>query len=125
MRRQLLLGGHTSTIDDRLTQIETRLARIEAAVAQTRGPRDAADRRVVHALALVVGQRPFSARQLLDAARHDGDLHAALTDADVVTARDTGRWLARMAGVTIDGLCLSRVDRTRAGALWRCDVRDD
>jgi len=84
-----------------------------------RGPRDAADERLLIAIAAAAGSLPFTSRQVFAHARTVPALAAAVQDADIGSVRELGKLLRRVEGVCIDGLRLERDDVVRGGILWR------
>jgi hypothetical protein len=102
--------------------LEARLAQLEARVAQLEarsGPRDQADVALLAALAASVGGGvTFGAREVFRHARVDRALRAALVAADLVSPRQLGKLLRRMAGEH-DGYVLTHVGEDRHGLRWR------
>lgn len=95
-----------TTLAVRVAALEERVLALEG----RHGPRDGADVALLAALVMATAGRPFTASQVLARARVDPRLASALEDADIVSARMLGRWLARS---------LAPVRRGRGGQVWR------
>jgi hypothetical protein len=93
-----------------------------ARLGSGRGARDRADRDLIPAIARAVGDRPFSARELVNHARVDRTFAAALGPTDTETPRSVGKLLARLEGGAFGGFTLLRADADRDGIVWRVQV---
>jgi hypothetical protein len=99
----------------RLDQVEARLARLEAG----RGPRDQADLRLVHAMTSTTEGLPFKAQDVLQRAQYVPALREALLGADITSARQLGKLLARLEGTVVDGARLDRGRLTGGAYYWQ------
>lgn len=100
-------------------ELRQRIEAIEAA----NGPRDAADRALLPAIAEAVGSRAFSARDLWRHRRVDAALAAGLLAADVDSVRSLGHVLRRLSH-TAGPIRLVSVGASRDGLRWRCEFCD-
>ena len=68
-----------------------------------------------------IGAHVFTTRDVFERCRLTDDalLRSALAAAFVDSPKALGWWARRMAGQTIEGLCLQRKDDRRAGAVWQ------
>ena len=101
-------------------QAETRRA-VETLLRRA-GPRDDAERRVLAAIAVAVGDRAFTSAELLAHGRVDPALAEAIeaADVDLDSPRACGKLLARLERETSGGLRLTRVDTDRDGSIiWQ------
>jgi uncharacterized membrane protein len=87
-----------------------------------RGARDQADRDLVPAIARAIGDRGFTSRELVDHAREDRALAAAILSTDTTNARELGKLLARVEGCAVDGFTVAKVDTGRDGLVWQVQV---
>jgi hypothetical protein len=95
------------------------LADILRALQRTHGPRDDADAAVLLAIAETIGDRRFTASQLLAHAEVSPALHEALQAADIVDTRDLGWFCRRVHGSPRPSVQLERAGECRIGILWR------
>jgi hypothetical protein len=87
---------------------------------QRRGTRDDDDRRVVVAIALAIGARSFTSREVIAHTRvASTTLAAVLAVADCETPRSLGRLLRRCEGLDIDGHTVRRAGVENTGIVWR------
>lgn len=98
------------------------LESILQALERAHGPRDAADRSVLVAIAETIGERRWTSGQLLAHAAIAPALHDALLAADITDARELGAFCKRVQGGVRSGICLEKDDESRAGILWRVVV---
>jgi hypothetical protein len=101
-------------LEARLTAIEARLLAIEARF----GPRDQADADLMLALRESSRGLVFTTRMLWVRRDRDDGLARALLAADIDSPKQLGKLLARLAGVDIGGLVVTRTKDTRVGAQW-------
>jgi hypothetical protein len=95
------------------------LERLERLLTVGRGARDAADARLVLTIGPAAEWLPFKAHSVINRARSVPELAAALTGADITSAKQLGKLFARLEGVVIEGVRLERVPTPRGGSLWR------
>jgi hypothetical protein len=107
-----------SDIDERLDRIERMIARVLEIFEQRSRPRDADDMRVLIALASFVGDRRFSAAEVIRHARLAPGLAAALEQADCESPRCLGRLFRRVEGRNVQGVMLRREGEDRRGIVW-------
>jgi len=107
-QRVLALEHHNEQLKARLAALEKRF-----------GPRDAADERLLIAIAAAAGSLPFTSRQVVAHARTVPALAAAIQDAAIGSVRELGHLLRRVEGICIEGLRLERHDVVRSGIQWR------
>ena len=62
---------------------------------------------------------PFHARHVMHRARLIPALAEALRDADIVSARQLGKWLARCEGAVVNGVRLDRGRLTDGAFYWQ------
>jgi hypothetical protein len=112
-----------------VAELAARVARLEADVQQlaallqtSRGPRDAADKRLPLAIAESIGARRFTGRELLAHAAVDERLRVALENCDISAARELGHVLRRLAGETLHGVRIVRMGTDRDGIVWGCEL---
>jgi len=119
MRRALASIDPVATLRVELDAIRQRLTALEA---RGRGPRDRYDGALVAEIAAAIGSRPFSAKQLMRHAAVDPDvrLRHAIQNAEIATARELGRLLARLTGCVLDGREIRQVEtpRRQAQHVW-------
>jgi hypothetical protein len=99
---------------DALHKQNARLERIEFLLEHQhgRGPRDAADRALLAAIAEASEGLPFRASDLRKRAEFAPKLAEALLGADIVSDRQLGKLLSRMhQGLAVDGVRLERLGR--------------
>jgi len=100
--------------------LRDRVAALERAKPTPTG----ADRALLHTIAAVIGDAVvFSAADLFDFARHDPALRQALRG--VHTPKRLGQWLRRLAGRSLDGCRLQRIDRREEGCIWCVAIQPD
>lgn len=104
---------------ERIALLEQRVRVLERRDAGC-GARDVADRTLVLLVARTLGSAPFSARRLWTLARVDAALGAAIADTCCGSALELGHLFARLEGVDVDGIAVTRGRRGREGVLWRC-----
>ena len=109
-----------------LRQILAQLTEINAKLSESPPALSAADRKALSIIAPAiyasVNDQLFMCSQLLQFARDDDDLLAALDAAlgqDGGTGRRLGQLLARCAGVALEGFRIERIAEERLGLLWR------
>lgn len=100
------------------------LAEILRALDRGHGPRDAADVALLVAIAEAIGDRTFTAAQLVTHSHASSVLRDALEAADITNARDLGWVCRRVEGRPLSGLVLERDGDARAGVLWRVRVSE-
>lgn len=92
---------------------------LRADLARRRGGRDqAADARLVHALAGRIGGSAFTAAEVVRHGAVDGELQAALEAAGLVDGRLVGATLRRLRDRAIDGYVVRSIGREADGAIW-------
>ena len=97
------------------------MATLQAAQASC-GLRDAADERLILAVAREFGAAAFRAKECVRRGRIDPDLSAALAAADCDTAWSLGQLLHRLLGIGVSGLRVECVRESSKGHLWRLAV---
>jgi hypothetical protein len=102
-------------LEARLTAIEARLLAVEARF----GVRDQADRDLLMAVREACQGLPFTVRAVWARRGRDAAFRSALEAADVDSPKQLGKWLARLAGVDVDGLTVTRKKGSRAGMVWQ------
>ena len=105
------LGGVLAAI----ARIEARLACIEARF----GVRDQADADLLVAVRDASIRLVFTVRAIWLRRQRDAALSDAILAADIDSARQFGKLLARLAGADIQGLTVTRGKDTRDGVLWQ------
>jgi hypothetical protein len=118
MRQAAPLPDDYADVRAELAALRDRVAALESRF----GPRDESERQVLLAIAAAVGSRRFSSQDLMAHAEVDAALAAALESADIVTVRECGKLLSRLAVRPIGGFLLTRVDTSRAGLIWSVQV---
>jgi hypothetical protein len=98
----------------RLDAFEARLRALEARF----GPRDQADADLMLALRESSRGLVFTTRMVWVRRDRDDGLARALLAADIDSPKQLGKLLARLAGVDIGGLVVTRTKDTRDGAQW-------
>lgn len=83
------------------------------------GPRDHYDYALIHVLAHVSVELPFTTSALWRRQAVDTELAAAILDCDIVSTKQLGKLLKRLAGHTVDGLCIRRIGTSREGVVWQ------
>jgi hypothetical protein len=102
-----------------LMRIESRLARIEAALSLGDSQADVA---LAEAIAEASAGLEFTAADLIETAGHDEALGRALkASLGTVNGRVLGRWISQMEGLSLGGICFVRSRGSRVGQLWTCD----
>lgn len=92
-----------------LEKAHSELAKVVDALRRKTGPRDDLDRALVGAIHDSIGAVPWRCGDLLERADHDPALRAALRDVEVGSSKQLGKLMARLEGVEVDGLLVSRV----------------
>jgi hypothetical protein len=117
------LSPSPSPLEQRVANLEARVAILEQQLASRVGPRDQADAQVLVEIAALLGSARFTSRQIIELAQtqtaETQPLADALEAADLVTGYDVGHLLARVKGQAIDELRVERLDVGRAGTSWR------
>jgi hypothetical protein len=109
----------------RIAELETRLEAVTArltALESMHIPRDNGDSALLHVLASEIGERSFTAIDLLRHAALKPRLHAALIGADLTNAREIGCWLRRRLiseRGPAAGLRIELAKRTGGRRFWR------
>jgi hypothetical protein len=97
----------------RLAALERRVAALESSRGTNR-----AGVELVPVIAAAVGERAFSAAELVAHSAVDPDLRAALAAANLTSPRRLGWALRRLDGRVIHGLRLAQIGSDRAGRVW-------
>lgn len=98
------------------------IERDQAVLLRRCGLRDAADERLILAVARAFGASAFRAKQCVHLGRLDPDLGSALAGADCDTAQSLGQLLRRLRGTDVSGLRVECVRESSKGHLWRLSV---
>lgn len=115
----LALMGLVKVLQANVAALTARLDAFQAdrsGRGDTRGARDAAERRVIEALAQICGDAEFGHNDVTERGRLDPAFGDLLLAADLVTAPDVGYFLRRVAKAS--GARLRRCGKDANGARW-------
>jgi hypothetical protein len=112
-------GDQHGPMVERLRVEVSRLAQRVSLLERARQPRDDQADDLLRVIARVIGDTPFSAREVLRHARIVEPLRDHLAAAGIRSARQLGKRFRRTEGRDCAGFRLVRLDVDRDGVVWR------
>ncbi len=117
-------GELLEALDTFHREVMGELRDIRQLLERDRGPRDQADVALFMVIAEVIGDRKFTAVEILAHCRASSELRDAIEASDVTSPRELGKLCRRVERMPVAGLRLERVGNCRDGVVWRLRVHE-